>query len=399
MTSTEPHGAEDRDAGPGVDPELLRETLGHYPTGVAVVTAIADDGRPAGMVVGSFSSISSNPALVAFCPTRASATFARLRTADAFCVNVLASDQESLCRRLATGGAAKFDAVPWRAAPLGSPILEGAVSWVECTFHDVLEGGDHHIVLGLVRHLDVERSTLPLLYFQGGYGQFSPRSLVAAPEPDLIQATRFAETIRPQVEALSEEVPADCSVLAKIGWDSVLVLAANGASASEAFALGHRQPIVAPLGAVYLVGSTAAEIEQWLDRSPHRGDEGRRELHRSVLGEVAERGYSLLSARPEVLQRHAAVVSEFERSGRLPRQERVVRQATSELAEHYGRDLRAEEHHELASVVVPVPAVEGLPRMAVRISGLPAAASTEQVRSWVRRLQQVAAEAVTTYHR
>ena len=75
----------------------FRETLGHYPTGVAVVTAVAGDGGPAGMVVGSFTSVSLDPPLVAFLPTKDSGSWARLATADRFCVNVLAADQEDLC--------------------------------------------------------------------------------------------------------------------------------------------------------------------------------------------------------------------------------------------------------------------------------------------------------------
>ena len=71
-----------------IDPGLFRETLGHYPTGVAVVTAIAPDGNPVGMVVGTFSSVSMDPPLIAFYPMSNSRSFAALRTATAFCINV-----------------------------------------------------------------------------------------------------------------------------------------------------------------------------------------------------------------------------------------------------------------------------------------------------------------------
>ena len=119
-----------------IDPALFRETLGHYPTGVAAVTAVASDGKPVGMIVGTFSSVSMDPPLIAFYPMTSSFSFAQVQTAAAFCVNVLASDQEPFCRRFATAGAAKFDGVVWKPGPLGSPILDGAVSWIECTFED-----------------------------------------------------------------------------------------------------------------------------------------------------------------------------------------------------------------------------------------------------------------------
>ena len=122
----------------------------------------------------------------------------------------------------------------------------------------VWEPRDHFIVLGLVHELAVARSTLPLLFFQGGYGRFSPGSFVATPDPDLIQAAQMAETIRSQVEDLSAELSVNCGVLVKIRWDSVQVLAANQGSIAEPFPLGHRQPIIPPLGAAFLVNSTPA---------------------------------------------------------------------------------------------------------------------------------------------
>ncbi|WP_103355986.1 flavin reductase family protein [Amycolatopsis sp. CA-128772] len=179
-----------------IDPALFRETLGHYPTGVAVVTAMSEDGIPEGMVVGTFTSVSLHPPLIAFIPARNSRSFARFRDAAAFCINVLASDQEPLCRQMATAGAAKFEGVRWRPGPLGSPVLDGAVSWIECTFEEVREAGDHYIVLGRVQELGVARSTLPLLFFQGGYGKFSTGSFIAAPDPELIQAAQLAVMFR-----------------------------------------------------------------------------------------------------------------------------------------------------------------------------------------------------------
>jgi flavin reductase (DIM6/NTAB) family NADH-FMN oxidoreductase RutF len=373
-----------------IDPALFRETLGHYPTGVAVVTAVAEDGQPVGMVVGTFSSVSLDPPLIAFFPASNSKSFKQLRTARAFSVNVLAADQEPLCRKLATSGPGKFDGVRWRPGPLGSPILDGAVSWIECTFEDIREAGDHYIVLGLVHELAVERSTLPLLFFQGGYGRFSPRSLIATPDPDLIQAAQLAETIRSQVEDLSTEFKVNASVLVKIGWDTVQVLAASQGSVAEPFPLGHRQPLVPPFGAVFLINSTPAEVDDWLRRAP---DDSRSDLYRALLNKVRERGYSLLAAEPERLQHHQAVLDAFELSQRMPRHERAMQQATSELADLFCPDLLPGRRYDLASIVVPIPAEADLPLMAIRMTGLPASLPTEQIESCTRRLKGVAAAA------
>lgn len=380
----------------GIDAALFRETLGHYPTGVAVVTAVTEDGRPVGMVVGTFSSVSLNPPLIAFLPTVNSRSFAELRTAKAFCVNVLASDQELLCRQFATAGDRKFDGVGWRPGPLGSPILDGAVSWLECTFSDIREAGDHYIVLGLVHELAVERSTLPLLFFQGGYGRFSPGSFIATPDPELIQAAQLAETMRAQVEELSAEFAVNCSVLVKIRWDAVQVLAANSSPIDEPFPLGHRQPLIPPFGAVFMANAPEAEVDEWLRRAPDDSEE-RHELNRALLDRVRQRGYSLLTAKPEAIARHEAVLSAFELSDRLPRQERVVREATSELADFFCPELVAGERYDLANIVVLVATRPGLPAMALRATGLPSNAPTEQIESWIRALQGIAtaAEALT----
>jgi flavin reductase (DIM6/NTAB) family NADH-FMN oxidoreductase RutF len=378
-----------------IDPALFRETLGHYPTGVAVVTAVADDGVPVGMVVGTFSSVSMDPPLIAFYPMSNSRSFAQLRIASAFCINVLASDQEAFCRKFATAGENKFDGVGWRPAPLGSPILDGAVSWIECTFEDVREAGDHFIVLGRVEDLAVERSTLPLLFFQGGYGRFSPGSFIATPDPELIQAAQLAESMRSDVEQLAREFGVNCSVLAKIRWDAVQVLAANQSPVDEPFPLGHRQPLIPPFGAVFMANATEPDIEEWLRRAPDHSDE-RRDLNRAQLNSVLEHGYSLLAAGPEVLERHQAILSEFELSDRLPRREREVLAVTSELADFFFTDLVQGERYDLANVVVLVATDEGLPPMALRITGLPRAATTEQVETWITALERVASTVGTT---
>ncbi len=375
-----------------IDRALFRETLGHYPTGVAVVTAISDDGNPAGMVVGTFTSVSMDPPLVAFFPTRNSGSFDYVRRASSFCVNVLASDQESVCRKLAAGGADKFVGTPWRPGPLGAPILAEAVSWVECTFEEVREAGDHLIVLGRVRHLGVERSTLPLLFFQGGYGRFSPGSFIAAPDPELILATRLAESIRLQVESLGTEFGLNCSVLAQIRDDGVQVLAAGPESLPESFPLGHRTPIVPPLGAAFFVDAPDAEVNEWLARCPDDGED-LAGLSRALLERLRVRGYSLLISAPDILERHQAAVSAFELNERLPRHERVVRQVTSELLDLYDPELVPGQRYDVESIVVPVSTPAEYPRIAVRLTGFAYSVAAERIQAMVDGLKQVASDA------
>lgn len=151
----------------------FRTVLGHCPTGVVAVTGI-DTGAPTGMTVGSFTSVSLDPPLVAFFPDRASTTFPRIRASGSFCVNVLGEDQEQVCRELARKGDEKFAGISWRASGSGSPIVAGALAWIDCDIDCVHDAGDHYIVVGRVRQLDIAEPGAPLLFFRGGYGRFSP---------------------------------------------------------------------------------------------------------------------------------------------------------------------------------------------------------------------------------
>lgn len=159
---------------PEIDGAVFRRVLGHYPTGICVVTAIEPDGLATGMIVGSFTSVSLDPPLVAFFPDKSSTTWPRIARAGRFCVNVLASDQQDLCRRFAAKGGDKFAGVSHRLSANGSPVLDDVVAWIDCTLHAVHEAGDHFIVLGRVRELDIARADEPLLFFRGQYGSFAP---------------------------------------------------------------------------------------------------------------------------------------------------------------------------------------------------------------------------------
>lgn len=163
---------------PGVEPIIdgatFRRVLGHYPTGVCVITAIEPEGKAAGMIVGSFTSVSLCPPLVAFFPDKSSTSWPRIESAGKFCVNVLASDQRRLCRTFSAKGGDKFAGISYRLSANGSPVIDDIVAWIDCALHAVHEAGDHFIVLGRVMALDVARADQPLLFFRGQYGDFTP---------------------------------------------------------------------------------------------------------------------------------------------------------------------------------------------------------------------------------
>lgn len=160
--------------GMNIESKEFRRILGHYPTGVCAVTATGTDGKPVGLVVGSFTSVSLDPMLVAFFPDRSSTTWPKVEAAGRFCVNVLGDDQQHVCASLAAKGDEKFANIEFDLSQLGSPIIDGALAWIDCELETVHEAGDHFIVLGLVRSLDLQTEGSPLIFHKGGYSKVLP---------------------------------------------------------------------------------------------------------------------------------------------------------------------------------------------------------------------------------
>ena len=163
------------------DTDEFRQVLGHFCTGVTVITTSGPHG-PAGFACQAFAALSLAPPLVLFCPSRTSATWPVIERAGHFCANVLADGQQELARRFGTTGADKFAGVPWSPAPSGAPILDGALTWVGCTVEAVHEAGDHHVVLGRVTELGECGGERPLLFYRGRYGVTAAEPVPGPPE-------------------------------------------------------------------------------------------------------------------------------------------------------------------------------------------------------------------------
>jgi len=164
--------ADERDTVVRIDARHFRTVLGHYPTGVCIVTGGDVNGVASGLVVGSFTSVSLDPPLVAFFPHKSSTSWPQVRASGHFCVNVVGANQLDLCRRFARKGGDKFMGTSYRLSPRGMPVLDDVVACIECHIEDEIEAGDHSIVLGSVQHLQVESGKEPLLFFKGRYGRF-----------------------------------------------------------------------------------------------------------------------------------------------------------------------------------------------------------------------------------
>ena len=274
------------------NPKWFRQVLGQYPTGVCVVTATPPDQPQVGMVVGSFTSVSLDPPLVAFLPDRSSTTWPKIQAAGKFCVNILGAEQEGLCRHFASKVPNKMEGVAHRISRLGAPILNDSVAWIDCEIESVSEAGDHYIVVGRVHDLHIESGGLPLLFFHGGYGRFSPLSLVA-PDPlgAITEQLRNVDMVRFEMEQLASDLSARCIATARV--DNELVITAGAGSSRRntvSTLVGQRLPFIPPTCSVFAAWWPEDVIDAWLRQT---APASAWEAIRSAMKRIRERGYSI----------------------------------------------------------------------------------------------------------
>ena len=172
MTEAEPESdASGDDAVATIDQATFRTVLGHFATGITVITALLD-GEPVGLAANSFTSVSLDPPLVLFCAAKSSTTWPSIQKAGVFCVNILSDTQEDVSRLFAAKGADRFQALGYHSAATGAPVLHDALAYIDCRIEGEHDAGDHIIVVGRVLALELQHEGRPLLFFRGGYGRF-----------------------------------------------------------------------------------------------------------------------------------------------------------------------------------------------------------------------------------
>jgi flavin reductase (DIM6/NTAB) family NADH-FMN oxidoreductase RutF len=171
------------------DARALRDAFGAFLTGVTVVTTVDDAGAPIGFTANSFTSVSLDPPLLLVCLAKTSRNYATLTAAKGFGVNILSEDQKDVSNTFARPVEDRFAAVDWRIGPHGSPVFADVAAWFDCAAHDVVDAGDHVILIGRVEGFDNSGKT-GLGYARGGY--FTPalaeKSLLASAESLLLGA-------------------------------------------------------------------------------------------------------------------------------------------------------------------------------------------------------------------
>lgn len=157
------------------DPLTMRAVLGHFCTGIAVITG-HDRQRPVGFACQSVTSVSLEPPYVSFCPARTSTSWPLIRSTGRICINVLADDQRDVCARFAVSGGDKFDGMEWSPGRNGAPAIHGALATIEGSVEFEHAAGDHSIVVAHVSGLHAHAARRPLLFYRGGYGGFDGTS-------------------------------------------------------------------------------------------------------------------------------------------------------------------------------------------------------------------------------
>jgi flavin reductase (DIM6/NTAB) family NADH-FMN oxidoreductase RutF len=150
-----------------------RQVIGHFATGVAIVTCNGPDG-PTGLTTNAITSVSLEPLLLLVCFDNSSRTLPAVRDARRFCVNVLRAGQDELARVFASKRVAheKFEAATHMVAH-GVPVLDGALAWLACDLEAMHPAGDHTIGIGAITHMDADPDGEPLVWFRGDYGTFA----------------------------------------------------------------------------------------------------------------------------------------------------------------------------------------------------------------------------------
>lgn len=168
---------------PAIDAKAFRRALGNFATGVTIMTAQNAEGERVGVIANSFNSVSLDPALILWSIDKNSSSYAIFESASHFAVNILSAAQIELSNKFAKRGEDKFAGVEFDLAQGDAPILKNCSAVFECEKYDIVEGGDHWIIIGkVVNFHDHGRS--PLLYHQGAYSAVLPHpSLNTKAEP------------------------------------------------------------------------------------------------------------------------------------------------------------------------------------------------------------------------
>ncbi|UGS33875.1 FMN reductase (NADH) RutF [Capillimicrobium parvum] len=367
----------------------LRRALGGYPTGVCVVTGIAEDGLPHGLVTSRFIPVSIDPPLVAFVPPKDSPAWVEIAARRTFCVNVLSAQQEHLSRQFAVDAPHQFATVQWHPSSGGAPVIDGVVAWMECALDRVDDTGDHQLVVGRVRAVG-ENDGVPLVSCRGGFGRFAALSL-AARGADLMNPLNLVDRARAEMESAAEELGG--RVVAQTLVDNEVVFIASAGNLPDlrstvAMTIGSRIPAIPPLASLFMAWEDPDLVEIWLGFVA--GEEARQSA-RLRLEQVRARGYSVYLADPANPRNEQLLRMMAEQ--RLPARAEELSRDQLELIENLTVDVldfSPRRVQEVDWLAVPVFGPDGRVSFVLGLEGLPFPTGWQDFERRLARLEQAA---------
>jgi 3-hydroxy-9,10-secoandrosta-1,3,5(10)-triene-9,17-dione monooxygenase reductase component len=152
-----------------VDQQEFRGVMGHFATGVTVLTTHDGDGHLYGLTANAVSSVSLDPPLLLCCVDKKAESYPAFSASRVFTVNILSNQQEIVSRRFAKSGGDKFGGMGYRLGANGAPVLNDCLAHIECEVRHEFDAGDHTIFVGEPVDMAMDQETDPLVYFRGGY--------------------------------------------------------------------------------------------------------------------------------------------------------------------------------------------------------------------------------------
>lgn len=357
-----------------------RDVLGHYPTGVTIVTSVTATGEPVGMVVGTFTSVSQDPPLVGFLPQRTSRTYAQVVAAGRFRASVLSVGHEALCRDFfSVPPEERFSGDGWVYDEHGIPRVGDATAWFDATVHSVLPAGDHDMVLGLVEDLGLGPRTdrVPLVFLNGGYGTFTTPQDALHPD-DFGGRLRVATAVGGTVRQLAMELGVEVALSTVVRNETVVLTSGSG----ESRYVGTAFPFAAPMDPGFAAWSTPAARHLWVDRgrrllAPDDDPAGLDTLSERILTLIRDQGYAISFGQ--------TMGEGFSRDVAAAGGDRRALSATWRMFgagyAAYADDPRPEVH--ATAIQVPIFDAEGLPAYELVVAGFGARPDPDRFRKIV----------------
>jgi flavin reductase (DIM6/NTAB) family NADH-FMN oxidoreductase RutF/DNA-binding IclR family transcriptional regulator len=371
----------------------FRDVLGNVPTAVVAITAMDEEGKPTGLTVGSFASVSLDPPLVAFLPDKSSSTFPKIQKAGQFCANILTANQEDVCRNLAIKGGDKFARLRWEESPFGTPHIEGAIGWIDCTITDIHDAGDHLIVVGAVDALRADHRDSPLIFLRGGYGRFASTSLSAPAEADLYHPLRIVDQAWSAMQSVADDLEVECLASTAIGDQLVLIGSSQSRGMGDSpfyLRLGQRMPFRPPLAMSLIAWDEKDAITRWIGRASDALDHHQLQ---AMVDRVRDRGWSLVLRSPEQVRFERSVAEMSLRDAPKEQISEVNAAAEALRLDNYEPDeLDPSTSYSVRLITAPVFEKDGEVNVILSLYQLPHQLSGAQVRRYGERLMAAARE-------